>query len=902
MAHSDPPDLSSPALAFAERLGVEPSGKDKETFAAGFLGQLMGQATLLVKSVVTYVVSLVALYGITWWLFKADLDYVMDTWRPWPQVTLLLIPFLIVAIPLSLQSVERRRARKLRRLALATDQYRPGYFRLEPYEAADAASFTRSDGVHERVLAWLADNRPPTFRYLTGASGAGKTSLLQAFVLPKLREQGRVVVSLRAREDGVARLTEALRSEGTVWKNPPDFTDPRELLERAAGVLRRSERQLLLLVDQFEELYILESEAELGRVDEKTAVEQAGARERFVGLLRSLAERPIEGVVVLLSMRKDYEDKVVERYGLPPIRQGENRRTVELFDVPAAVSFLRGSGTVLTDDVLRDILEGAGRVEDQPGLFRPVLLNLVGLQLVRSQGTLPCSADRIISHYLLSSIRRQNLRDVARPLLEPLVSDQGTALAKSLDKLASAARRPRLEIKGMLRALRDDGLVRPLDTAEETWQIAHDFLARQIGLLLGRLRRPWWQTAALGTAPALVVALAAILWAGLPLWSQTQAFQELRELGAVVVERDGAVHISSRPTSQTDLARIAKAAQVVEAVGLDLPYSVDIDDLEPLRGLIGLTQLNLTGTQVNNLEPLRGLNGLTQLSLPFTQVNNLEPLRGLNGLTRLDLTGTQVTSLEPLRGLNGLTRLDLTGTQVTSLEPLRGLNGLTQLSLSGPGVTNLEPLRGLNGLTQLSLSGPGVTNLEPLRGLNGLTQLSLSGSGVTNLEPLRGLNGLTQLSLSVTGVTNLEPLRGLNGLTQLSLSDTGVTNLEPLRGLNGLTELDLSDTGVTNLEPLRGLNGLTQLSLSDTGVTNLEPLRGLNGLTELSLMRTQVTSLEPLRGLNGLTHLDLEGTKVTNLEPLWGLNGLMFLDVTGTGLTDADLAPLHGRKNLEIRH
>jgi TIR domain len=634
----------------AEFARLDSAARDKETVGVDFPGQLMGQGTLLAKNVFTYVVALAALYGMTWWRFKANLLYVMekDTWQPWPQIALLLLPLLIVAIPLSFQYVERRRFKRLRRLALATDQYRPGYFRLEPYEEADVASFTRSDGAHKRVLSWLVDDRQPSFRYLTGASGSGKTSLLQAFVLPKLREKGRVVISLRAREDGVARLTYALRSEGTVWKNPPDISEPRELLERAAGALRRSEKRLLLLVDQFEELYILESEAELGRVDEKTASEQAGARERFVRLLRSLSERPIEGVVVLLSMRKDYEDKVVEHYGLPSIRQGENRRTIELFNVPAAVSFLRGSGTVLTDDVLRDLLEGAGRVEDQPGLFRPVLLNLIGLQLVRSQGILPCPADRIISHYLLSSIRRQNLRDIARSLLEPLVSDQGTALAKSLDKLEVVARRPRLEIKGMLRALRDDGLVRPLDTAEETWQITHDFLARQIGLLLGRLRRPWWQTIAIATTPALVVAFAGLLLAGLPLWSRAQAFQELRELRVDVVEEDGAIQITSR--NQEYLARIANAAQVVETTKLDLSHS-NIDDLEPLRGLTRLNHLDLSFSEVSNLEPLKGLTGLIWLDLKGTNVRSLEPLRGLASLRYLDVRSTRLTDtdLAPLR-------------------------------------------------------------------------------------------------------------------------------------------------------------------------------------------------------------------------------------------------------------
>ncbi|HSS52229.1 MAG TPA: leucine-rich repeat domain-containing protein, partial [Thermoanaerobaculia bacterium] len=381
-------------------------------------------------------------------------------------------------------------------------------------------------------------------------------------------------------------------------------------------------------------------------------------------------------------------------------------------------------GTLLTDDVLRDLLEGAERVEDQPGLFRPVLLNLIGLQLVRSQGTLPCPADRIISHYLLSSIHRQNLRDVARSLLEPLVSDQGTALAKSLDKLEVVARRPRLEIKGMLRALRDDGLVRPLDPAEETWQIAHDFLARQIGLLLGRLRRPRWQTVATATAPVLMVAFAGVLWAGLPLWSQMQALRELQEIGASVIKEDGAVSITSQGAeNDPHFVRLVKAAQIIGATRLHLSGS-NIVDLEPLRGLLtGLTRLSVISSPASNMEPLRGLTGLTQLDLRNTRVSNLEPLRGLTGLTQLSLDFTPVSNLEPLRGLTGLTQLDLGFTRVSNLEPLRDLAGLTQLGLSDTRVSNLEPLQSLTNLRELDISSTGLTDsdLAPLRGLKHLS-------------------------------------------------------------------------------------------------------------------------------------------------------------------------------------
>jgi hypothetical protein len=133
-------------------------------------------------------------------------------------------------------------------------------------------------------------------------------------------------------------------------------------------------------------------------------------------------------------------------------------------------------------------------------------------------------------------------------------------------------------------------------------------------------------------------------------------------------------------------------------------------DLAPLRGLTGLTSLNLNECEaVCDLEPLRGLTGLTDLDLSWCEaVRDLEPLRGLTGLTSLDLTGCKgVCELEPLRGLTGLRSLNLAGCRaVCELEPLRGLTGLTDLDLSYcNGVSELEPLRGLTCLDSLNLAG-----------------------------------------------------------------------------------------------------------------------------------------------------------------------------------------------------
>src|SRR5208337_5661740 len=80
---------------------------------------------------------------------------------------------------------ERRQAQAL---AVKTEAVQEGYFRIGPYldTADDRAKFDRADKAHEKVLDWLsrADAMPV---YLTGDSGSGKSSVLNAFVLPALR-------------------------------------------------------------------------------------------------------------------------------------------------------------------------------------------------------------------------------------------------------------------------------------------------------------------------------------------------------------------------------------------------------------------------------------------------------------------------------------------------------------------------------------------------------------------------------------------------------------------------------------------------------------------------------------------------------------------------------------------
>jgi hypothetical protein len=222
------------------------------------------------------------------------------------------------------------------------------------------------------------------------------------------------------------------------------------------------------------------------------------------------------------------------------------------------------------------------------------------------------------------------------------------------------------------------------------------------------------------------------------------------------------------PLPPVDMAKVCQEVEARRIPGLRLSHVTDAADLERLRGLTTLQQLDLSYTKVTDagLAHLKGLTGLQYLDLSCTQVTDagLAHLKGLTGLQYLDLSCTQVTGagMVHLRGLTALQELDLPVTRVTDpgLAHLKGLTALQRLNLLGTEVTDagLEHLKGLTALQDLNLWDTKVTDagLVYLKGLTALQDLNLSETNVTDagLEHLKGLTALQKLDLERTKVTN----------------------------------------------------------------------------------------------------------------------------------------------------
>ena len=689
---------------------VGATDEQRQALGQTFFGTLLGQSVALLGMMLVYFGALAMIWqnwseGLK--AFHADLGGWFWLILAAPVICILLFSMLPTAL----------RARRERRMIGIVDdaQLAGTHFRTYPYGAEDRTAFKRLDGADQTALNWLKSTETPLL-YFSGASGVGKSSLLAACVLPQLRDAGWLVIETRLFGDPTERLCKALFAAETRLAKKDADLPLYDLFKKVADARKRKgEPPLLLVIDQFEEFLILYKD------DERAA---------FGAFLHDLMKRPINGLRILLVFRSDYR-ALVFKLDLPPLSAAQNWHELAPYDRGEAAAFLRNGGRNLSVEVSDKLFRGLDRIEDAPGMYRLITLNMVGLVLERMGRTLEGDPGRLIQSYLQTCLTKGDARDFVKPLLANMITDAGTKGPRSRRDLAKITGFASWQVKSTLAELARQGLVRRLEATAAAWEVAHDFLARVIGQMIGRLKPNFF-----ARAQPLIAPIALMGWIGLaalvlPGWQYKHDFAEWK-----------------LPTATHD-----QASQ--------------------------LTSLSVKNDRITNLNWLRC--DFKQLSLAVQKVEDFEVLRRCNRLASLDLTGSNVTSLDALKDLKGLTALtlDLTDmSSVTSLDALKDLKGLTTLSLDlsrNSGTTSLDALKDLTGLSSLSLnlSESIITSLDALKDLKGLTTLSLnlSESSVRSFDAVKDLKGITTLSLNLSSskVTSLDALKDLKGLTSLSL-------------------------------------------------------------------------------------------------------------------------------------
>ena len=285
------------------------------------------------------------------------------------------------------------------------------------------------------------------------------------------------MIMLRSFNDPLQALREKLLD---LWDNPPTAVRDApiiDLLRQACDRLKSKDKRLFVVIDEFEELIILHG------ID---AERVAPVRE----VLQAVGSKgnDYSALCVLLAFRSDYEGLVAD-LRLPPLVQDRNWKCIPPFTTQAAHEHLAGSGIQFGGQVVKTVLVEAAGVEGTRDLIRPITLNMMGRLLERFAGALPpFEAGTLLSEDIRQSLDKTNLRDHARSILRPMLTDEGTKRPRTVGQLRETTGLNPNTIEGCLLELNSLGFVRRLSQEKELatrlWEVSHDFVAGIIFQLL----------------------------------------------------------------------------------------------------------------------------------------------------------------------------------------------------------------------------------------------------------------------------------------------------------------------------------------------------------------------------------------------------------------------------------
>lgn len=158
-------------------------------------------------------------------------------------------------------------------------------------------------------------------------------------------------------------------------------------------------------------------------------------------------------------------------------------------------------------------------------------------------------------------------------------------------------------------------------------------------------------------------------------------------------------------TDIPETVQIGKKSYSTKLTKLKLASSgLGNDDIQNLKYMVNLTDLDLSGNNLSDVFPLARLYSLTKLDLSYNKIEDISSLAGLYQLTDLTLSSNQIRDLAPLGHLTQLTELAIGNNLFTDISPLSNLTRMRTLVMCKCGKPDLTQIYPMQELFELRIS------------------------------------------------------------------------------------------------------------------------------------------------------------------------------------------------------
>ena len=236
------------------------------------------------------------------------------------------------------------------------------YKGLRAFQEADAPDFFGREVLTGRLVARLAEDHPMVrFLAVVGPSGSGKSSVVKAGLIPALRREALsgsdcwFIAEMLPGSHPLDELEVALLRVAS--KHVPGLAEQLQRdergLARAAKLILPENGELLLVIDQFEEVFMLAEDTTQAR--------------HFLDLIYAAVTEPRSPVRVIITLRADFYDRPLV---IPYFSDLVSQRTEVIVPLTATELELAIVGPAEHANVKVEpklVAEIAGEVGEQPG-------------------------------------------------------------------------------------------------------------------------------------------------------------------------------------------------------------------------------------------------------------------------------------------------------------------------------------------------------------------------------------------------------------------------------------------------------------------------------------------------------------------------------------------------------